>query len=335
MATRTTQSTRGTTGLVLGKFLPPHLGHQFLIDFARHYVDELVVLVCTLGREPIPGELRYGWMREMFPHANVRLVHVTEDLPQEPAEHPEFWGVWRDVVRRHLPVVDYVFASEDYGHTLAEVLSATYVPVDQARDVVPVSGTLIRAEPMKYWRYLPAAVRPHYVRRVCLFGSESTGKTTLARRLAERFETVWVHEHARPLLDHKAGVCAESDIPLIARGQVAAEEAMARQANRVLFCDTDPLLTVVWSEVLFEGRCPEGVRQVAEGRRYDLYLLTDVDVPWVSDGQRYLPHLRSEFFERCEGILRRTKRAYVVVGGDWEERFRRACGVVEDLLARP
>src|SRR5687768_14796348 len=219
----TPHSRAPTTGMLLGKFLPPHLGHQYLVDFARHYVDELIVLVCTLAREPIPGGLRFRWMREMFPQANVRLVHVTDDLPQEPADHPQFWDVWRGVVRRYIPEgsgPDYVFASESYGYKLAEVLGATFIPVDPSRQLVPVSGTAIRTDPMANWKYLPAAVRPYFVRRVCLFGPESTGKTTLAARLAEHFDTVWVSEHARPLLDPKAGVCEESDIPRIARGQV-------------------------------------------------------------------------------------------------------------------
>lgn len=75
-------------GMILGKFMPPHRGHQYLIDFARRYCDRLYVLVCTLEREPIDGSLRYHWMQELFPQPNVQLVHVTEDLPQEPDDHP-------------------------------------------------------------------------------------------------------------------------------------------------------------------------------------------------------------------------------------------------------
>ncbi|MDQ3438861.1 MAG: AAA family ATPase [Planctomycetota bacterium] len=269
----------------------------------------------------------------MFPHANVNVVHVTDDdLPQEPHEHPNFWNIWRGVVRRFQPRTDFVFACEPYGFPLAEVLGARYIPVDRAREMVPVSAREVRANPLKYWEYLPVIVRPHFVKRVCLFGPESTGKSTLARRLAAHYDTAFVAEHARPLLDHKGGVCDSSDIPLIARGQVAAEDAMARQANRLLFCDTDPLLTSVWSEVLFSA-CPREVQELAMTRRYDLTLLTDIDAEWVDDGQRFLPHRRQEFMERCRAALDRSTRRYARISGSWDDRFAQACGAVDDLLA--
>lgn len=316
--------------MILGKFMPPHLGHVFAVEFARRFADPLTVLVCSLDREPIPGRSRFEWMRELFPSCDVR--HVTDDLPQEPADHPDFWVIWRSVVLANTPAPPrYVFASEQYGFKLAEVLGAQFIPVDIARSLVPVSGTAIRTQPMANWQYLPACVRPHFVKRVCVFGPESTGKTTLARDLATHFRTVWVAEFARGLLDHKNGQCDPADIELIARGQPAAEDALARHANRVLFCDTDVLTTTIWADELF-GRCPEWVRSLADQRTYDLYLLLDVDVPWVDDRQRYLPHRRREFFEKCEAALRRCGRPYVVLRGGWNERFEAAVRATERLL---
>src|ERR1700722_14597923 len=98
-------------GMLLGKFMPPHNGHVYLAEFASRYVEELAIVVCTLEREPIPGDLRYRWMRELFPQAHV--VHLTDDLPQEPKEHPDFWRIWRGALERVLPFKpEYVFASE-------------------------------------------------------------------------------------------------------------------------------------------------------------------------------------------------------------------------------
>jgi HTH-type transcriptional repressor of NAD biosynthesis genes len=209
--------TRPTTGLILGKFLPPHLGHQYLFDFARHYADRLTVLVCSLAREPIPGALRHAWAREMCPGAEV--LHVTDENPSEPHQHPDFWNIWIDTVRKRLPSgPDYVFTSESYGDELARRLGARHVVVDRARELVPVTGTAIRARPLHYWRYLPACVRPHFVKRVCVFGPESTGKTTLCRDLAAHYQTARVSEYARGYLDHKGAACTANDIPVIARG---------------------------------------------------------------------------------------------------------------------
>lgn len=126
-------------------------------------------------------------------------------------------------------------------------------------------------------------------------------------------------------------MCEASDIPLIARGQAAAEEALARRANRILFCDTDLLTTTIWSDVLFRD-CPAWIHEAAARRRYDLYLLLNVDVPWVDDRQRYLPHARQEFFERCQRMLQDQHRPFVVIQGTWAERFERACEAVRLLL---
>jgi NadR type nicotinamide-nucleotide adenylyltransferase len=316
--------------MLLGKFMPPHNGHVYLADFASNYVDELAIVVCSLEREPIPGALRYQWMRELFPRAHV--VHLTDDLPQEPKDHPDFWRLWQKALERILPFApDYVFASEAYGAKLAEVQGARFVPVDPARAVMAVSGTKVRTDPMGNWQHLPRCVRPYFVRRVCVFGPESTGKSTLAQRLAQRFGTVAVPEYARTLLESQGGKLDESDIPRIAQGQAASEDALAFAANRVLICDTDVLTTVIWSETLF-GSCPETVREQADRRGYHLYLLNDVDVPWVSDPVRYLPLQRAEFFQRCRAELEERKRRYVILQGDWEQRFEVACRAVEEVI---
>src|SRR5258708_20737980 len=142
------------TGMLLGKFMPPHMGHVYLVEFASRYVDQLTVVVCSLESEPIPGRLRFGWMKELFPFDNV--VHLTERLPQEPSEHADFWALWKASMERILPCrPDFVFASEEYGWKLAEVLGAQFVPVDRERGAVPVSRTTIRTNPMATWDYLP------------------------------------------------------------------------------------------------------------------------------------------------------------------------------------
>ena len=311
--------------------MPPHLGHQYLVDFARNYVRQITVVVGTLEREPIPGALRFAWMREIFPDVNV--VHLTDDLPQDPNEHGDFWALWQEALKRiHPEPLDFVFASEAYGTKLAQVLGAQYVPVDHARELVPASGTAIRDDPMGHWRFIPPCVRPYFVRRVCLFGPESTGKSLLARRLAKNYGTVYASEYARPLLELQDNRCDFEDIERIARGHFASEEALARQANRILVSDTDMLTTVVWSEALF-GKCPAWLKEEAPKRHYDLTLLLDIDSPWHDDGTRFFKNDRQSFMERCVRALEEAGRAYVKIGGTWEERFSKACAAIDELLA--
>jgi NadR type nicotinamide-nucleotide adenylyltransferase len=318
--------------MILGKFMPPHRGHQHLIDFACQRVDELTILVCSLEREPIPGRLRYEWMKEMYPDA--RVIHVTDENPQEPHEHPHFWDIWTETVRRRLPEgPDVVFTSEAYGDELARRLGARHIAVDTARQHVPVSATAIRNDPLANWEFIPECVRPYFVRRVAIVGPESTGKTTLARGLAAHYGTVWVPEFARDYLDARNAErpladLTPADINAIARGQIAGEERLARQANRLLICDTELLTTRLWSEHFF-GACEDWIERAAIERRYDLVLLLDADVRWVADPHRAAPHLREQFFDRLRRELRSQGRRFVTISGPFDERLQQAIAAIE------
>lgn len=323
-------------GLVLGKFMPPHRGHQHLIDFARFYAGTVTVVVGTLPTEPIPGRLRYLWMREAFP--DLQVLHLDEDLPQEPAgpDDDRFWAVWRTALLTLCPNPDFVFASEAYGTRLARALGATYVPVNPARDLVPISATAIRADPMAHWdRILPQA-HPYFLKRVAIVGPESAGKTRLTGRLSAHYRTVHMAEYAREFLAAHGDSCDDTaQIEAIARGQAAGEDAMARQARRLLFTDTDTLTTVLWSEYFF-GRCPGWIVDLVDRRPHDLYLIADV-APFVPDPQRLHPQAdtRARFRDRLMAELQARGRRWVLLSGDWDQRFAKACRAVDRLLADP
>ncbi len=320
-----------TRGFVLGKFLPPHMGHVYLCDFARAYCDHLTVLVCSLPDDPIPGEVRLRWMEELCPGARV-LWHA-EAVPQAPEEHPDFWRIWREIVRRaHPEPIDFVFASEAYGHRLAkEVGAGRFVPVDPMRQAVPVSGTSVRETPLLHWEHLPPPVRAHYAKRVCVFGPESTGKTTLANRLGDHFKTRVVPEYGRTYTEAFGVDCDQSALANIIRGHRAATTASRRYCNKVLILDTDPVLTLVWADMLTGSRAGLGV---SKDDLADLYLLTDIDVPWVNDGTRYFPDAgaRRTFFERCKAELVVRGLPHVTLSGAWAQREATAIAAVQSLI---
>ena len=148
------------------------------------------------------------------------------------------------------------------------------------------------------------------VKRVCLLGAESTGKTTLAAALAARLGTVCVPEYARAYLEARGGATpTRADLDAIAAGQAATEDALVPACNGTLICDTDPLLTAVWRAALFGEPMP------LPPRRYDLTMLCDVDLPWVADPVRYLPDDRAGFFARCAAALHAADRRTVVIRG--------------------
>ena len=219
-------------GVIIGRFMPPHRGHQYLVEFAHNYVDDLYVLVCTLSSEPIPGQLRFQWMKELFPRDHI--IHITEEIPEASRGAPNAEQIWAESVREAVNnPVDHVFASESYGSPLAEALGARFVPVDPAREVFPVSASLIRQDPYSYWRFVPEPVRPYFTRRVAVItNSDSLHPTT--RLLADHFETVFVNDYARFVARDSAGTLDPAEQR---RAQHAAEEALARHARGLLFCE--------------------------------------------------------------------------------------------------
>jgi HTH-type transcriptional repressor of NAD biosynthesis genes len=317
---------RSRRGLIIGKFLPPHRGQLHLVDEARKRVGHLTVLVCTLEQEPIPGRLRHAWMRELCPE--VEVLHVTDENPQEPGEHPDFWDIWCETIRRHCgSALDVLFSSEAYGDELGRRLGIPHEAIDRERRAVPISGTAIRERPLAHWGYIPEAVRPYFVRRVVVTGSESTGKTTLARDLARHFDTLWTPEYGRVYLDETARPFATEDMEPIARGQIALEEDARRRANRIVVQDTDLVSTVVYSRH-YHGTCPAWIEERSRSRRADLYLLLDTDVAWVADPQRDRPHLRREMQEHFRASLEERGCPIVEVSGTWEARFAQAVAAV-------
>lgn len=321
-------------GLVIGKFLPPHRGHLHLVQSAREQVDRLTVLVCSLASEPIDGALRHQWMRELAPDVNV--VHCTDENPQYPHEHPDFWNIWIETIHRYVDEpIDVVFSSEDYGDELARRLRATHVPIDRARATFPISGTAVREAPMANWDFIPSVVRPYFARTVVLTGSECTGKTTLSELLAEHYRTVWVPEFGRTYVDQKNAPLVVDDIEAIARGQIESEERLAREANRLVVQDTDLVSTVVYGRHYF-GEIPQWIIDAMHARKRDLYLLADIDVPWEADGmQRDRGDRREEMQELFRAALRELGVEWVDLRGSVAERMKTATAAIDRLLGAP
>lgn len=170
------------------------------------------------------------------------------------------------------------------------------------------------------------------IRRVVVTGSECTGKTTLARALAERYGTPWVPEYARRFVREKGGAPVRGDVEAIARGQIALEDELAARASRLLVQDTDLLSTVVYSRHYYGG-CPGWIEQTLRGRAADLYLLAGIDVPWVADGdQRDRGHRREEMQELFREALRALGAPTVELRGAHDERVARAVQAIDGLL---
>ena len=316
-------------GLIIGKFIPPHAGHLRLCAVAAAQVDALHVILFSKPHEPIPGALRLAWLRELLPYATI--AHIAKDHPVN-YDDPDAWDYWVNAIRGVLPrAPDVVFSSEAYGGELARRLGARHVAVDPGRWQVPISATQIRADPMAHWDYLPAPVRPYFVRRVAIVGAECSGKTTLAQALAGALRTVWAPEYAREYLAGRRQPLTPADLRVIARAQAAREDERARQAQRVLICDTNLITTQLWHEHYF-GDCPDDLRALARQRAADLTLLCAAEVPWVADGLRDAPGSRLWFQQRFQAELTAQGRPWVLLTGSVEQRLKTALHHVQQVL---
>ncbi len=167
------------------------------------------------------------------------------------------------------------------------------------------------------------------IKKICLYGAESTGKTTLGKLLAEHYKTVFVPEMARVILGDR--LCTAEDFPAIAYAQFGEVARQMLYANRVLICDTDLLITKVYEEHYF-GNVHAEVIDLQQLEYYDLYLVCDTDIPWVADSQRVLGHLREEMKAKFVKELEEKNIKYHWIRGDYQTRFDTAVRLIDTLL---
>jgi HTH-type transcriptional regulator, transcriptional repressor of NAD biosynthesis genes len=292
-------------GLVVGKFSPPHQGHQLLIETAAIQSEKLLIL--SYSKPEFTGCLaaqRRRWLEQLYPDHDVVVLDddwlrelgaslgsaftpIPANATGDAVQQRYLAYLLRDVLRRK---PDAIFASEDYAEPTAELLSlqlshkVVAVKLDPTRSQIPISATQIRAEPARYWRYLLPVVRASMVKRIVLLGGESTGKTTLAKALAEALHTKWVPEFGRELWEQQGGQLSEADLGFIAREQCKREDLLAKEAGPLLVCDTSALTTLGYSEWMFGYRDP-AIEALAL-RPYSLTVLCAGDFPFNQDGTR-------------------------------------------------
>lgn len=303
-----------TTGLIVGRFLPPHAGHQLLVGTASALADRIVLLLLVGEDDSVPADLREQWLRAMFPAAQIARC-------SKPALADRGWV--RSIEQCIPGKIDLVFAGDDEEVALASSLGARYVQLDPHIQAVPVRSCDVRADPQAYWPFLPEPVRPHYAKTICLHGPESTGKSTLAPALAAHYDTLWLPEYGRTYCEAFGLALTMADLLAIARTHQAMTDAAKKLCNRRLILDTDPLMTAAWAEMLFDRSDPwfGKYRDTA-----DLYLLLDIDMPWIDDGTRFFGEERDRrrFFDCARDQLDRRGIPYALIGGPPEERFERA-----------
>lgn len=306
----------GKVGLVIGKFLPPHKGHKYLIEYAKEHSHKLYVIVAWKESEVISGIQRVAWLKEIHPDVevlNIRCDHIDDD--------DSF--TWAETVKSMMwDKITHVFCSENYGWAFSSYLGATHIMVDKTRDVISISATQIRSDPMRYWHMLDSCVRAYFVNRIAIVGAESTGTTTLTKKLATHCNTSWVPEYGRMYSEGMVtnAKWAEIDFIHIAQMQNEMEDALAKNTSHLLFCDTTSLATAVFQR-LYLGQTTQKVLDLSKNREYYLYVLTYPDIPYEQDGTRQDNDNRLIMHQWFVDLLEEKKLKYIVVKGSVEDRM--------------
>lgn len=317
------------SGVVIGKFMPLHKGHIYLIEFAKNFVDDLTVLVDNLpdGLDTMTLTERTAIVQKTFPNITVKGI----DVPtyQDPSESPDFWECWKDYIIRNVgKKPDYIIGSMDYIKPLAEVIGCEYIMIDKNRTHLPISATIIRNSIKDYLKgdqdeffkvrnFIPEETNNYLTRDIFIVGGESTGKSTLAHSLSEQLKTVYVNEYAIDYINEHGRDLNEKDLLLIARGQLALQRTLRKESN--LFCihDTDIITSKIWYKKFF-GIDNVIFDDLINAQQDGFYILLKPTLKWVAEEYRYYEATvdRNWFHDEFKKQLEHYNKKYIEVDVD-------------------
>ena len=318
------------TAVVIGKFYPPHLGHKFLIDTALENSEKVTVIVCGRSNQWIDPKLRYQWIKQIHPKARVILIN-DDELDDDDTEG------WAKATINWLGYVpDACFTSEDYGDPWAKAMGCKHFLVDKKRATIPISGTIVRQNPLEALDFLHPIVRSYFVKRIAIIGAESTGTTTLAISLAKKYQTAWVPEFGRMYSEGKMTNLLTNwktdEFDFIAKSQTDLENKLAQIANKVLILDTDAFATALWHHRYMGSYSRSIERFLNTHPKPDLYIVTGDEIPFVQDGTRDGEHIRHDMQKEFIRQLDLRKLPYVLVEGSPEQRLKIASRKINTII---
>ncbi|MNO39239.1 Trifunctional NAD biosynthesis/regulator protein NadR [compost metagenome] len=319
-----------TLGLTLGKFAPLHKGHQFMIETALQEVEELIVVIYETTVTPIPLHIRANWIRKLYPM--VRVIEAwdgpdgySNDREHEIREEQYILGLLKG------EQVTHFYSSEFYGEHMSVALGAVDRRVDEAREQVPISATMVRADPYKYRRFISDVVYRGLITKVVFVGAMSTGKSTITEALARRYRTNFASEYGRDYwtehqVDRRISLEAFDEIAL---GHIGREEEALLEANRYLFVDTNAITTYMFA-LDYHGWAPECLTRIAleNAQRYDLFFLCDDDIPYENTWDRSGDQKRHIFHKQIIADLKERRIPYITLRGNLEERMHKVSKVL-------
>lgn len=185
----------------------------------------------------------------------------------------------------------------------------------------------------------PLRIKIEHPTRIVLIGPESTGKTTLAKELANHFNTIWIPEYCREYAQQKWDKHQKhltvNDVLPIAKGQIALEKQLLSKNKHLpfVFLDTDILATKVYAKAYYNREFKE-LNDLILKNTGDYYLLCYTDTPWVADDLRDKPSEREEMFNAFENALLNHQKKYDCIKGNLPERKQLAIDKISAFVTK-
>ena len=316
-------------GVTIGKFMPLHMGHETMIEFAAKELDKLVIIVSS-DEEDAPFQhsdmhlaARYHIIKEKYAHyKNIRVV-MHKDTIGDPisvdehgtAQDDAFWQYWLKVFSKHAPKATHFVSSDRYGKEAAKRLKIVWMPVDPDRELVNISATEIRNDPIANWKYIAKEFRHYYVKRVVVVGPESTGKSTLVKDLGKFFGSPAVPEYGRIKTEQMGDdLWEQADFyEILSRQHTLNDIATNQTENGLVFVDTEAYTTFLYGRTYIEQTI-WGIEHAAIEEHFDLYVLVPPAIPWKDDGTRVMPGQgdRQRFFDQMLEFLQFSNKPFIV-----------------------
>lgn len=316
--------------------LVPTVGHQFAVEFAADFMEtnggQLTVIISTRDCEPTS----YLDRASALTSYGVRYVSHHDNLaPQQPSGEDDvaFWDYYKNVCEDAVGgKVDFIFASESYGIDMAKVLNAQFIPINIERDVYQARGTTVRQDVFSNQENIAPSFRSKLYSNIVIFGADSCGKTTTARRLALEYNGRFVPEYARGYLEAVGTDVDAEKMVNIAIGQYALERSVLSDYNRPLVTvfDTDVLTTLGYYRLY--GIIPDRYITSVVKRPVDkLYVVLKENIPFEKDVLR--KEERESNTKYWIDLLEEFGRDYVVIeSSSFEDRMAEIDDVVDECL---
>lgn len=330
-------------GMYGGSFNPLHLGHVNDIIMSANQCEKLyVVLSVTEDKKEINHKERYMWLHSITKHLDN--VEVIEIFDNNNSKDTYDWEKGANDIKNIIgKKIDVVFSGDDYkGKNIWESLYKDSKIIYFERSKINISSTKIRQNPYKYFDYLPNIVKKYYTKKVCIIGTESCGKTTLVRNLANIFNTSHVEEAGRYICDDAGGIDNMQEyhyFDILIKHKKDEEEAL-NYANKVLLIDTDALITLYYYNLGFNKKNELNknfnllAKTLNKFNNYDLYIFLEPDVKWVQDGTRTYgdDKVRKENNTKLKELLKKNNIKYISITGNYEERYEKSVKEIKKLI---